>query len=139
MSAKTLPNVAPSGNAAEAIEKYGRGTAVTQAFMLKQAAPDQVEKFIKPFLTEPGANSIALPQLKALIITDYATNIPRIARWIELLDQPRPEAVFEFVTIQHVPVGTLAGQVSAILGLQGETGRRGESGLPARTGGGPSH
>ena len=117
-----FPNVAPGGDAAEAIARFGNGTAVTQAFVLKQASPEQVEQMIKPFLTNPGANSIPLPHLKTLIITDYATNLLKIAKWIELMDRPRPEVGFEFVAVKHVPTGGLTGQVAAILASKARVG-----------------
>ena len=122
VAAKAFPNVAPAGDAAEAIEKFGRGTPVTQAFILKHATPEQVDQVIKPFLSEPGANSIALPQVKTLIITDYATNLLRLSRWIEVLDQPRPEAMFESVTVEHVSSAAMASQVTAILASKARAG-----------------
>ena len=122
VAAKAFANVAPAGDAAEAIEKFGKGTPVTQAFVLKHATPEQVDQVIKPFLSEPGANSIALPQVKTLIITDYATNLVRLSHWIEILDQPRLEAMFESVTVEHVSSAAMASQVTAILASKARVG-----------------
>ncbi len=60
-----LPNYAPTGEAAQAIQQFGRGTAVTQAFVLKHADPKEVDALIKPFLTREGtegANSVVVPR-----------------------------------------------------------------------------
>jgi len=110
-----LANVAPSGDAAEAIERYGAGTAVTQAFVLRHADPEQVDQIIEPFLTQPGANSIVLAESGTLIVTDYATNLLKIARWIEFIDRPPPDVAVEFVPVEYVAAADLTSQITAIL------------------------
>jgi len=115
VSTDTLPNVAPTGTAEEAIEKYGRGTPLTQAFVLKHVDPKQVDDLIKPFLTQPGANSVTLKESRTLIITDYASNLLKIAKWIEYIDRARPDVLLEFVTVRHTEATALATQVSTLL------------------------
>ncbi len=115
VSAEDLANVAPSGDAAEAIRQFGKGTAVTQAFVLENADPTKADELIKPFLTQPGSNSVALPESKTLIVTDYATNLLKIAEWIEHIDQPREAVTVEFLEVQHAKAEDLATQVTTIL------------------------
>ena len=118
VAANQLPNVAPTGQPEQAIERYGRGTPVTQAFSLQYVDPTTIDKYIKPFLTEPGANSIPVPETKLLIVTDYAINLIKISRWIEAIDKPRPGAEVETITIKHVEASKLATQLQALLAAQ---------------------
>ena len=89
VKAEQLPLVAPAGEAAEAMRQYGDATAVTQAFVLKNASTKEVEELIKPFLTQPGSNVVSVPRSNTLIVTDYAANLVRIAKWMESIDQPK--------------------------------------------------
>lgn len=119
-----LPEVAPLTDVKEAIEQFGPATPVTQVFLLENADPTQVDLSIKPFLTQAGANSLALKEFSTLIVTDFATNIQKIAKLIELIDQPRPEIMIEFIPVKHVDVQSLSEQVSQIfLAGQGAAAR----------------
>jgi type II secretory pathway component GspD/PulD (secretin) len=115
VTVEQLANVAPSGDAAEAIRQFGKGTAVTQTFVLKNADPTKADELIKPFLTQPGSNSVPLPESKILIVTDYATNLLRIAEWIEHIDKPREAVAVEFLEVRHAKAEDLATQVTTIL------------------------
>jgi type II secretory pathway component GspD/PulD (secretin) len=120
-----LPNVAPVGEAQEAIDRFGAGTAVTQAFVLKYVDPQSVDQAIKPLLTQPGSNSIVIKDSGTLIITDYASNLLKLARWIEFIDKPRPGVKSEFVQIEHLAAGGLAVQLKAILTAQAKAEGKG--------------
>jgi general secretion pathway protein D len=113
--ANLLPNVAAAGDGTAAVEKLGAGTPVTEAFVLKHADPTVVEKYLKPFLTEPGANSVAVPESKTLIVTDYAGNILKLSRWIDAIDQPKPNVAIETLKINNVEAGRLATQLQALI------------------------
>jgi type II secretory pathway component GspD/PulD (secretin) len=65
-----------------------RKLAVSQIFTIQQADVAKVDTTIKPFLTTPGGNSIPLAEQRLLIVTDYASNLPRVAELIRLLDRP---------------------------------------------------
>lgn len=110
-----LPNVAPAGEAADAMRQFGDMTAVTQAFVLQHAQPEEVDNLIKPFLTQPGANSVSVPRSNTLIVTDYATNLVKIAKWIEYIDQPKAAVTVEFVAAEHQSVTDLSTQLTSIL------------------------
>ena len=115
VEATQMPNVAPGGTAEAAIRDYGRGTPVTQAFVLKHVDPEQVDQVIQKFLTEPGANSIVFSESGTLIVTDYATNVLRISDWIKKIDLPRPDVVIERVPVEHISADELARQVTLLL------------------------
>jgi len=50
---------------------------MTQIFVLQYTDTQRVEPVIKPFLTQPGGNSVAVPEQKLLIVTDLYSNILR--------------------------------------------------------------
>jgi len=100
-----------------------RSTNSEEALLLLRLLPifrrsRSCRQYIKPFLTEPGANSVAVPEAKLLIVTDYATNLIKIARWIEAIDKPRPGVVVETLAVKHVEAGKLAAQLQALLAAQ---------------------
>ena len=97
------------------LEGLGGGMAVTQVFLLKNADPVQVDLAIKPFLTEKGANSLALKELQTLIVTDYASSLVKIARIIEIIDQPQAEVVLEFLPVRFAQAEGLAQEISKII------------------------
>ena len=63
--ATTMPTTRPSA-------------AVTQVFALQYVEPSKLDPVIKPFLTQPGGNSMSYAEQRLLIGTDYASNIHRI-------------------------------------------------------------
>jgi len=115
VSAEKLSDLAEMGDAKEAIEQYGKTTAVIQTFVLKHANAEDVNKIIEPFLTKPGGSALVLPDSKTLVVTDYATNLLKVARWIEFIDQPRPIASLEFLPVQNMEASALVTQLNALL------------------------
>jgi len=88
---------------------------VTQVFVLEHAPPRQVEELIKPFLTQPGASSFSVEQQGLVVVTDYASNLPRVAELIDLADRPGLPVATRFVMVRHLEAGQLARQVDQIL------------------------
>lgn len=95
--------------------------AVTQAFTLSHIEPQKLSQIVKPFLTEPGANTITVPEQNLLIITDYAGNLLRIAKLVETLDQAGPPSVLEFYEVKHIEAASLAQQISQMLAARSKT------------------
>jgi type II secretory pathway component GspD/PulD (secretin) len=99
--------------------------AVTQAFELKHIDPQQLSQIIKPFLTQPGANTINVPGQNVLIVTDYADNLVKLTQLIEAVDRAGPETVVQFYKAQNVEAATLAQQLTQALAtrpaLQGQS------------------
>ncbi len=91
------------------------GVAVTQVFVLKHGDTKRAEQFIKPFLTQPGANTVPLPEQGLLIVTDFAANIGRISDLIKLMDQSRDNVVFEFAPVKNLEAQALAQQITQLL------------------------
>lgn len=112
--AEDLPqiSVTPTGPSLESVP----GTAaVTQTFALVHLSPDRVGKIIEPFLTKKGANTVTLADKSLLIVTDYAPNLRRIARLIELIDQAGPDRMLKFQRIVNIDAGDLAQQITQAL------------------------
>ncbi|MDZ4850023.1 MAG: hypothetical protein SGI77_12125 [Pirellulaceae bacterium] len=105
---------APKGNAEEILRTEGAGAPVTQVFLLKkiQALPLSVQ--ITQFSTT--AKAIPITDSNTLIVTDYASNIKRIAELIEMLDSPAGESVFAFYEVKNRTPKALTDQASAIYG-----------------------
>ena len=88
---------------------------VSQVFRLAHSDTQRAEQLIRPFLTQPGGNSFALPEQRYLIVTDFAQNMARVRELIELIDQAGPRIDIEFLKIQHLDAGQIAQQVMAML------------------------
>jgi type II secretory pathway component GspD/PulD (secretin) len=125
----------PSGN--QPLEAFGGMTAVTQVYELKFIDPERISQLIKPFLTQPGANTITVTDQRLLIVTDYAENLLKITKLVEVLDRAGPATNLEFYTAQHVAAATLAQQVSQALATQlngkGQTASKAEVNHDERT------
>lgn len=115
IEAKELPMFALSDVAPDEIERLGAATAVTRAFPLREVESSQVATLIKPFLSPNGANTVAVKDRNVLIVTDFAPNIIKIAKLIEQIDRPRPDAVLRSYAVQNVEASTLAQQVGSLL------------------------
>ena len=116
--ATKLPQLARAGNAAAIIKQqgeFGAASAVTQVFFLKHVDPTQLDLSIKPFLSLPGANSVAFKDQGVLIVTDFAGNLVKISKLIELLDNPKPEVFTELVPLIHAQAAILSAQISQML------------------------
>jgi general secretion pathway protein D len=95
--------------------------AVTQAFTLRHIKPQQLSQLIKPFLTEPGGNTITIDEQNLLIITDYAKNLQRIAELVQTIDQAGPPSVLRFYEVKHVESASLAQQITQLLAARAKT------------------
>jgi general secretion pathway protein D len=93
-------------------------TVVTQIFPLNHGDPTKAESVIKPFLSQPGGNSLALPDQHLLIVTDFESNLPRISQLLRLVDQPQRSIDVRFIALQHVDAGQLATQVNQLLATE---------------------
>jgi len=91
------------------------GGPVTETFVLKHQDVQRLDQIIKQFLTQPGANSIAVPESNLLIITDYAPSLARIRTLIESLDQPSSTLTRDFYTAKHLSAEEICQAVRPIL------------------------
>jgi general secretion pathway protein D len=105
--AGAVPAQAPEG---------GEGTAaVTQVFALHHADVTSMNANLKPFLSGTGASSFAVPEQDLLVVTDYASNLRRIAGVIESIDQSSLDVTVKFFPVKHADPARLTQQLEQIL------------------------
>lgn len=121
--AEDLPQISVTQNG-QSMEGLPGTAAVTETFALAHLSPDRVGKIIEPFLTKKGANTVTLADRNLLIVTDYAPNLRRIARLIELIDQAGPDRILKFQKIVNIDAGDLSLQISQALAAR-STGQAG--------------
>jgi general secretion pathway protein D len=107
-------------------------TVMTQIFPLRYENPNNLVAVLRPLIS--ANNTInASPGNNALVITDYADNLQRIAQMIAALDQPSGTDV-EVVSLQHAVAADLAPLVQRLVD-GGGGGAVAVPGLPAGVGG----
>jgi len=90
-------------------------SAVMQVFRLEHVTPQFMAQTIKPMLSSPGGNSLAVEERRLLIVTDYADRLRRVAELVDLFDRPGPPATIHFVEVEHWEAGALAQRVGELL------------------------
>jgi general secretion pathway protein D len=116
-----LPRNAKSGDAEQAMKLLGGDTPITQSFHLKHLDPTAFQSTISLFLTAPsgtggrGGNSVVVADQRVLIVTDYASNVARIAKLIQLVDRPKPDVLTRFVKAKNVDAQTLSEKLGEVL------------------------
>lgn len=120
VESKDLAKIAEPSQPGQPQESSGT-LAVTQTFSLRHVKPQQLSQLIKPFLTEPGGNTITIDEQNLLIITDYAKNLQRIAELVETIDQAGPPSVLRFYEVKHVESASLAQQITQLLAARAKT------------------
>jgi general secretion pathway protein D len=112
-----VQNLAAAGGRALTTQPAGArpGEIVTRVFQLRYADVAKADQVAKPFLTQPGGNSLQVPESQLLVVTDYAATIAQVAELIDLVDRPRAEAQVAFVPLQHLEAAQLAPQVMQLL------------------------
>jgi type II secretory pathway component GspD/PulD (secretin) len=93
-------------------------TVVSQILELKHINTRHAYHIIKPFLSKPGGNLIAIENLNMIILTDYAKNIDRILKVLHMADQPQTKAELAFIEIKHLDVAQMATQLTKLLSAQ---------------------
>jgi general secretion pathway protein D len=86
---------------------------VTQIFKLNYESASNLVPVLRP-LVAPNNTITAYPSNNSLVITDYASNLQRIARIITTLDLPSSNEV-EVISIKHVIASDIALQVARLL------------------------
>ena len=111
-------DLAATARSAGAMEELKGLEAVTRTFSLKFIDPQNVSTVIKPFLTKPGGNTITIKEPPMLIVTDFATNVLKVAKLVELLDRQKPDVVTQFYPVRYADIAKLAQHVTTALSAQ---------------------
>ncbi len=117
----TLTKVVPEADAKLQPSQVNAGRApsetgeqiVTQIFRLNYESATNLIPVLRPLIS-PNNTVVAYPNNNALVVTDYAANLQRIARIIATLDSPMTDG-FEVVAIQHAIASDIASAVSRML------------------------
>lgn len=116
MQATRAPAPLEPGEDPDAAKGEAAGTAVlTEVFPLVHADATATNTNIKPFLTTPGASSFAVPEQDLLVVTDYATNLARLAEVIRAIDRPTRDVEIQFLPVKHADAARLTQQVDQLL------------------------
>ncbi|MGA2230827.1 MAG: secretin N-terminal domain-containing protein [Tepidisphaeraceae bacterium] len=107
LAVSAVPTTQPSAG--------GPNEPVAQAFFLQNADAQRVDTIIKPFLSGSSAASFDIAEQHTLIVVDFASNMPRVAEIIRLLDRPDQGSKIAFVPAHNADLGQLAQQVRQIL------------------------
>ncbi|UCE32577.1 MAG: type II secretion system secretin GspD, partial [Burkholderiales bacterium] len=92
----------------------GRGEEIlTQIFRLNYESASNLVPVLRPLIS-PNNTIAAYPNNNSLIITDYASNLERMARIIATLDTPSENEI-ELVTVKNALAGDIAVVVSRML------------------------
>lgn len=98
----------------------GRGDeVVTRVIHVKNISATQLVPVLRPLSPQQG-HMVAYPGTNALIISDRASNIERLAEIIERIDQPSDTADVEVITLRHAA----ASEVVRILNALDQEGRK---------------
>ena len=104
-------------------------TVITQIFALRYENPNNLVAVLRPLIS--ANNTInAAPGSNALVITDYADNLRRLAQIVAALDQPSGTDI-EIVPLQHAVAADLAPLVQR---LADGGGAAAAAGVPAAGG-----
>ncbi|MEO8754198.1 MAG: type II secretion system secretin GspD [Casimicrobiaceae bacterium] len=104
----------------------GGDRLVTQVVTLRFESAQQLVNVLRPLIT-PNNTIAAFPGTNALIITDYAENLRRIAKIIASLDQP-PSGEPMVVTLKYASALDLVPLVNRLLGAESATAQGGQPG-----------
>jgi general secretion pathway protein D len=91
----------------------GGDQVVTQIFRLSYESASNLVPVLRPLIS-PNNTIVAYPNNNALVITDYASNLQRLARIVATLDTPASGEV-EVVPMKHALATDVAVQVSRLL------------------------
>ncbi|WP_249115917.1 type II secretion system secretin GspD [Azoarcus sp. L1K30] len=95
-----------------AVAAGGGDRLVTQVFALHHESATQMVPVVRP-LVAPNNSVTAFPSNNVLVVTDYASNIARIASVIESLDVAQGD--LSVIALNHAAAGDLAPLLSRLL------------------------
>lgn len=104
------------------IRELGVATPVTVAIPLKSLQAQQMTTVLRPLLSPKGATIVAVPASNRVVISDYASNIQTIKAFVELVDVPTGDVVYEFYSAQNAKSGALVEQLKDVITNQSAVG-----------------
>jgi type II secretory pathway component GspD/PulD (secretin) len=115
---KDMTKFATPGKAAQAIERDGPASVVTQVFLLKNLDAESLSTVLAPFKSDAGASITFIKEANSLIVTDYAASVKTISDLLDIIDKPAGEGSYQFYDAKYQVAQTLTEQVKGILASQ---------------------
>ena len=119
---KIIPdvNAKQSSTPVASDDRPGKGDeVVTRVIHVKNISATQLVPVLRPLSPQQG-HMVAYPGTNALIISDRASNIERLVKIIERIDQPSDTADIEVIALRHAA----AAEVVRILNALDQEGRK---------------
>ena len=118
VEAKTVTGKATKTFTAEDIEGIPENDrVVTLVFQLKYIQADQLGQAFRRMTTVPNGLQ-PIPGSNLLIITDYATNVKRIGRILEALDEAGPKILRETIKLRNADPIELVREVQPLINIE---------------------
>jgi general secretion pathway protein D len=96
---------------------------VTVTYNLRWSAAREVSNALRPLLDpNQGGQIIGIDKVEVLVMTDYAPNIKRLLRVIELMDQPGPQLEYEVIPLRFADPDDLVGKIGQFMEGQLQAG-----------------
>ncbi|HKB58695.1 MAG TPA: type II secretion system secretin GspD [Gallionellaceae bacterium] len=118
VEANGVTRIMPEANAKHYIARIsGRSTRtdeiVTRIFPIQYQSATQLVNVLRPLIA-PNNVVVAYPATNTLVVTDYASNLRRIAQIVHSLDQPTPEAPV-VIPVQYLSAADLAQTINRLM------------------------
>jgi len=98
------------------------GRFVTRLFQLTSANSDRIREAVRPLITE-GGEIISYADAGILIVTDFRSNISRIAQIIDQLDKARAKMEFDVIPLRFAYSRELTEEITKLLAMPEEKRR----------------
>lgn len=105
-------------------------TVVTQLIAVKHIMADEAKELIQNFATDGADISVYAPS-NTLIITEVASNIPRLRKLIRQIDRPTGASKIWVRPVEFAEVGEIAKQIETVFGKNAK-GKSSKSSRPSR-------
>lgn len=106
---------------------------MTKVLPLRYADPRSVQTALQPLISDPKG-IVVVEEVGAVIVTDYALNINRIEKVINLMDKEKPGILTEVVQLQYSSAADMEAKIQKLLPVLSQTTRRPGQGQPGQPG-----
>jgi len=89
--------------------------AVSRVFQLEHVDTARAQAVVAPFLSSGNANMLVMAERDVLIVTDYASNMPKLEELVSLVDRPGRTVQVAFVRVVNLEASAIAEKVGQML------------------------
>ena len=102
---------------------------VTQIFTLKNIDPTPVGQVLQPLIHIPAGEARGIPNTNVLVVTEYASNMRRLAKIVEIMDREQAPPRMEIIPLKFATSTEMAPRLNQLL-TSLNVGRRAAVGAP---------